>query len=67
MKLLENIAADFEERTAAAWVGNASRATILFCSCDPQLKKVYINVQSELDLSPLTQSNILLLKLNYRI
>ena len=39
MKFLENIAADLEQRIADASIGNASRPTILFCGCDPQLKK----------------------------
>ena len=39
MKFLENIAADLEKRIAEASIGNASRPTILFCGCDPQLKK----------------------------
>ena len=39
MKVLENIAADLEETIAGASVGNTSRPTILFCGCDPRLKK----------------------------
>ena len=39
MKFLENIAADLEQRIAEASIGNSSRPTILFCGCDPQLKK----------------------------
>ncbi len=39
MKVLENIAADLEQRIADASVGNTSRPTILFCGCDTQLKK----------------------------
>ena len=39
MKVLENIAADLEQRLAVAAIGNTSRPTIVFCGCDPQLKK----------------------------
>tara|TARA_Y100000766_G_scaffold145519_1_gene125047 strand:- start:268 stop:561 length:294 start_codon:yes stop_codon:yes gene_type:complete len=39
MKLIENIAADLEQRITDASIGNSSRPTILFCGCDPQLKK----------------------------
>ena len=39
MKVLENIAADLEQRIADALIGNTSRPTILFCGCDPRLKK----------------------------
>ena len=39
MKVLENIAADLEKRIADASVGNTSRPTILFCGCDPRLRK----------------------------
>ena len=39
MKVLENIVADLEQRIADASIGNTSRPTILFCGCDPRLKK----------------------------
>ena len=39
MKVLQNIAADLEQRIADASIGNTSRPTILFCGCDPRLKK----------------------------
>jgi len=39
MKVLENIAADLEQKIAIAAIGNTSRPTIVFCGCDPQLKK----------------------------
>ena len=39
MKILENIAADLEKRMALAAIGNTSRPTIVFCGCDPHLKK----------------------------
>ena len=39
MKVLKNIAADLEKRIADASIGNTSRPTILFCGCDPRLKK----------------------------
>jgi len=39
MKFPEKIATDLEQRIADASIGNASRPTILFCGCDPQLKK----------------------------
>jgi len=39
MKVLENIAADLKQRIAEALIGNTSRPTILFCGCDPLLKK----------------------------
>ena len=39
MKVLENIAADLEQRIADASIGNINRPTILFCGCDPRLKK----------------------------
>jgi len=39
MKVLENIAADLEQRIADASIGNTSRPTILFCGCDAFLKK----------------------------
>ena len=39
MKVLENIATDLEQRIADASIGNTSRTTILFCGCDPRLKK----------------------------
>ena len=39
MKVLENIAADLEQRIADASIGNTSRPTILLCGCDPRLKK----------------------------
>ncbi len=39
MKVLENIAADLKQRVALAAIGNTSRPTIVFCGCDPQLKK----------------------------
>jgi len=39
MKVLENIAAYLEQRLAVAAIGNTSRPTIVFCGCDPQLKK----------------------------
>ena len=38
-ELLENIAADLEQRIADASIGNTNRPTILFCGCDPRLKK----------------------------
>ena len=39
MKVLENIASDLEQRITDASIGNSSRPTILFCGCDPRLKK----------------------------
>ena len=39
MKVLKNIAADLEQKIADASIGNTSRPTILFCGCDPRLKK----------------------------
>ena len=39
MKVLDNIAADLEQRISNASVGNSSRPTIVFCGCDPRLKK----------------------------
>ena len=39
MTVLENIAADLEQRIAEASVGNTTRPTIIFCGCDPRLKK----------------------------
>ena len=39
MTVLENIAADLQQRIAEASVGNTSRPTIIFCGCDPRLKK----------------------------
>jgi len=39
MKVLENIASDLEQRIADASIGNTNRPTILFCGCDPLLKK----------------------------
>ena len=39
MKVLENIAADLAQRIADASIGNTSKPTILFCGCDPRLKK----------------------------
>jgi len=39
MKVLQKIAADLEQRIADASIGNISRPTILFCGCDPRLKK----------------------------
>ena len=39
MKVLENIVADLEQRIADASIGNTNRPTILFCGCDPRLKK----------------------------
>ena len=39
MNVLENIASDLEQRIADASIGNTNRPTILFCGCDPQLKK----------------------------
>ena len=39
MKVLENIAADLEQRIADASIGDTSKPTILFCGCDPRLKK----------------------------
>ena len=39
IKVLENIAADLEQRIADASIGNTNRPTILFCGCDPRLKK----------------------------
>ena len=39
MKLLENIASDLEQRIIDASIGNYSRPTIVFCGCDPRLKK----------------------------
>ena len=39
MKVLKNIAADLEQKIADASIGNTSRPTIIFCGCDPRLKK----------------------------
>ena len=39
MKVLEDIAFDLEHRITDAFIGNSSRPTILFCGCDPRLKK----------------------------
>ena len=39
MKVIENIAADLEKRISDASVGNTSRPTIVFCGCEPPLKK----------------------------
>ena len=39
MKVLQKIATDLEQRIADASIGNISRPTILFCGCDPRLKK----------------------------
>ena len=39
MKVLQNIAEDLELRIADASIGNNSRPTIVFCGCDPRLKK----------------------------
>jgi len=55
MKVFENIALDLEQRFANASVGNTSKPSIFFCGCDPDLKKICINVLSELVLLPPTQ------------
>ena len=39
MKVLENIASDLEQRINDAFINNSCRPTILFCGCDPRLKK----------------------------
>ena len=39
MKVLQNIVRDWEQRIADTSMGNTSRQPILFCSCDPRLKK----------------------------
>ena len=39
MKVLENIASDLEQIIVDASIGNTHRPTILFCGCDPRLKK----------------------------
>ena len=39
MKVLQHNSADLEQRIADASIGNTSRPTILFCGCDPRLKK----------------------------
>ena len=52
MKVLENIAADLEQRIADASIGNASRPTILFCGCDPQLKKDMHKRAKRIGLNP---------------
>ena len=39
MKVIENIASDLEQRITYASIGNSYRPTILFCGCDPRLKK----------------------------
>ena len=57
MKVLENIAANLEQRIADASIGNTSKPTILFCGCDPWLKKICINAQKALVLLLFTQSN----------
>ena len=52
MKVLENIAADLEQRIADASVGNTSRPTILFCGCDPRLKKDMHKRAKRIGLNP---------------
>jgi len=39
MKVLINIASNLEQRIIDASIGNCSRPTIVFCGCDPQMKK----------------------------
>ena len=39
MKVFEKIAGDLEQRIAYVSIVNTSRPTILFCGCDPRLKK----------------------------
>ena len=67
MKVLENIAADLEKRIADASFVNTSRPTISFCSCDAFIKKDIHKRAKRIGFTPFTQSNTLLLTLNYRI
>ena len=39
MKVIENIASDLEQRITDDSIDNCSIPTILFCGCDPRLKK----------------------------
>ena len=52
MKVLENIAADLEQRIADASIGNTSRPTILFCGCNPRLKKDMHKSDKRIGFSP---------------
>ena len=52
MKVLENIAADLEQRIADASIGNTKRPTILFCGCDPRLKKNMQTRAKRIDFIP---------------
>ena len=67
MKVLENIASDLEQRITDASIGNSSRPTILFCGCDPRLKKDLHKRAKRIGLTPSYSINIHLLKLNCRI
>ena len=64
MKVLENIAKDLEKRIADASVGNTSRPTILFCGCDPWLKKDMPKRAKRIGFTPSYSIKIQLLKSN---
>ena len=52
MKVLENIAADLEQRIADASIGNISKPTILFCGCDPRVKKDMHKLAKRIGFTP---------------
>ena len=67
MKVIENIASDLEQRITDASLGNSSRPTILFCGCDPRLKKDLHKRAKRIGFTPSYLKKIHLFKLNCRI
>ena len=49
MNILENITIEIAEKISKASLNKTTKPTILFCGCNPHIKKICINAQSELD------------------
>ena len=64
MTILESIAEEIEEKIEKASAGKIIRPSVLFCGCNPQLKKICTNELSDWAYTPLIQANIQLSKLN---
>ena len=52
MSIIERIAEEIEEKIEKASVGGIMRPSVLFCGCNPQLKKDMHKLAKRIGLSP---------------
>ena len=55
MTILERIAEEIEEKIEKASAGKISRPSVLFCGCNPQVKKDMHKRAKRMRLTPLIQ------------